>query len=73
MNLLSRDSGANYKTRAIALEMATDLFPVSDLSPQFLNASWADIVEAEELEDFEAIERLRYYIVAVYEFVLISY
>ena len=52
--------------------MATDLFPVSDLSPQFLNASWADIVEAEELEDFEAIERLRYYIVAVDEFVLIS-
>ena len=53
--------------------MATDFFPVSDLSPQFLNASWADIVEAEELEDFEAIERLRYYyILAVDEFVLIS-
>lgn len=52
--------GGNYKTREIVKEMAAELFPVSDLSPQFLNASWADIVEAEELEDFDAIEKLRY-------------
>lgn len=64
MRLLSRDTvAANYKTRAIALEMATQLFPISDLSPQFINANWADIVDAEELEDYEAIERLRYFIV----------
>lgn len=40
-------------------EMATQFFPTTDLSPQFLNVSWVDIVEAEESEDFEAIERLR--------------
>ncbi|XP_065920748.1 histone RNA hairpin-binding protein-like [Dysidea avara] len=39
--------------------MATQFFPTTDLSPQFLNVSWADIVEAEESEDLEAIERLR--------------
>ena len=46
--------------RGLTLEMATEFFPISDLSPQFINVSWADIVEAEELEDYEAIERLRY-------------
>ena len=43
--------------------MAAEIFPISDLSPQFINASWVDIVEAEESEDFEAIERLRYFTV----------
>jgi len=41
--------------------MATQLFPVYDLSPQFVNVSWADFVEAEEEENFEKIERLRYF------------